>query len=49
MKNNAYDQDDYTAFVLDSSRIKTDDREEDEFSPEFMLSQYDEPETDFFR
>jgi len=32
--NNPYDDDDYRAFVLNESRISTDDRELDEFSPE---------------
>jgi hypothetical protein len=48
MKNNAYDQDDYTAFVLDSSRIKTDDFCQF-MAPKAVFGDIDEPETDFFR
>ena len=33
---NNYDDDDYRAFVLNESRISTDDREIDEFSYELL-------------
>lgn len=33
MKTNNYDNDDLSAFVLNESRISTDDRELDEFDP----------------
>ena len=49
MKNNAYDEQEYSAFVLNGSRISTDDREieeMDEFSADFMLSSYDEEPTE---
>jgi hypothetical protein len=48
MKHNPYDQEDYTAFVLNGSRISTDDREQDEmdeFDINFVLSSYDDDET----
>jgi len=44
-KNNLYDQEDYQAFVLNGSRISTDDREEDEmdeFGIDFSMSSYDD-------
>ena len=34
--NNPYDEDDLRAFVLNESRISTDDREIDEFSYELL-------------
>lgn len=37
MKYNSYDDQELTAFVLNESRIKTDDREMDEFSPEAVF------------
>jgi hypothetical protein len=43
-KNNPYDDDDFRAFVSNESRIKTDDREIDEHSPENLLP--DELDTD---
>ena len=50
MKNrNPYDEQEYSAFVLNGSRISTDDREieeMDEFSADFMLSSYDEESTE---
>ena len=42
---NNYDDDDFRAFVSNESRIKTDDRELDEFSPENLLNP-DELDTD---
>ena len=36
MKNNAYDEQEYSAFVLNGSRISTDDRDEDEQDPYFI-------------
>ena len=48
-KNNRYDDEMFTAFILDGSRISTDDREldeMDEFSADFMLSSYDEESTE---
>ena len=40
--NNPYDDDDLRAFVLNESRISTDDREIDEFSPEAVFGFDDE-------
>ena len=34
---NPYDEDDLRAFVLNEIRIRTDDREVDEFSPEAIF------------
>ena len=49
-KHNPYDDDDFRAFVLNESKIKTDDMELDEFSPEAVFGDIDEdPEIDFFR
>ena len=38
---NNYDDDDYRAFILNESRISTDDREIDEFSPESIFGELD--------
>ncbi len=48
-RNNLYDDDDFRAFVLNESKIKTDDQEEDEHGIDFTMSSYEEPEIDFFR
>ena len=37
IRTNNYDDIEYAAFVLNESRISTDDREIDEFSPEILL------------
>jgi hypothetical protein len=33
IRTNFYDEDDYSAFVMDESRVSTDDREPDEHDP----------------
>ena len=44
-KCNPYDENEFNAFISDESRIKIDDREIDEFSPENLLDP-DELDTD---
>lgn len=48
MKYNSYDDQELTAFVLNESRISTDDREMDEFSPEAVFEFDDESVHPYF-
>jgi len=37
IRTNNYDDNEYTAFILNESRVRTDDAELDEFSPESIF------------
>lgn len=49
MKYNSYDDQELTAFVLNESRISTDDREVDEHSPESVFEFDDESIHNYYK